>query len=77
MNATQSATCSIVPESRRSLITGRYALSARASQARFICETVSTGQLLSNASCFNALTFRPTICSCVSPFRRSPPKRCR
>ena len=65
MNMITSASCSIAPDSRKSLIIGR--LSVRVSTERLSCESAITGHCSSLAS-----AFRPREISLISVARFSP-----
>ena len=64
MNMMMSASCSMAPDSRRSLIIGR--LSLRVSTDRFSCDNAITGHCSSLAS-----AFRPRLISPISVARFS------
>ena len=57
MNMITSASCSIAPDSRRSLIIGR--LSVRVSTLRLSCDSAMTGHFSSLASAFSPREISP------------------
>jgi hypothetical protein len=71
MNMMTSASCSIAPDSRRSLIIGR--LSVRDSTLRLSCESASTGHLSSLASDFRAREISPRTVARFSSLEASLP----
>ena len=71
MNMMTSASCSIAPDSRRSLISGR--LSVRDSTLRFSCESAITGHLSSLASDLSAREISPMTVARFSSLEPSLP----